>query len=116
MSFRLDASKLELGLKSLETKSIAAVKMYASTGAKKFESSAKSNAPWTDRTGIARKSLTGYVEDNWTNKIRICLSHGVYYGIYLELAHEKRFAIIDPTIRLVSPEILRGYERLLERM
>ena len=51
------------------------------------------------------------------NGYRITLAHGVDYGIWLELAHEKKYAIIPETIRVVGDgEILPGFERLIERL
>ena len=92
-----------------------AIHMYAETAAKKLESSAKQHAPWTDRTGHARQRLTGKVE-GVANGYKIILAHGVDYGIWLELAHEKRFATIEPTIQREGPQIMRGFTHLLERL
>ncbi len=62
-----------------------------------LEGYAKDNAPWTDRTANARQGLHGGVEDNGDNLL-LFLSHGVEYGIWLELAHNSNYAIIGPTI------------------
>ena len=80
-----------------------------------LEGYAKEHRPWTDRTGDARKRLTSYVTDI-PNGYRINLAHGVDYGIWLELAMEKRFAILEPTVRLQGQEVLRGMNRLLEEL
>lgn len=116
MSFRLDASSLLEGLSSTETRAKAAIRMYAETSALKLQNYAKEHARWTDRTGHARQRLTG---DSLvvTEGYKLRLAHGVDYGKWLELAHEKRFAIIMETIEIVgSSEILPGFERLLERV
>ena len=89
--------------------------MYAETQAKNLEGYAKEHRPWTDRTGDARKRLNGYVTEI-PNGYRINLAHGVDYGIWLELAMEKRFAILEPTVRLQGPEVLRGMNRLLNEL
>lgn len=114
-SFRIDSSEVQNNLKALPSKVNAAVGMYAKTASKTLENQAKQNAPWTDRTGHARQRLTGdanEVEKGW----QIELSHGVDYGIYLELAHEKRFAILQPTIISRSNEILHGFTHLMDKM
>ena len=113
MGFRIDDSNLRAGLEDL--RKVAAVKMYAETQAKSLEGYAKENRPWTDRTGDARKRLTGYVTDI-PKGYRINLAHGVNYGIWLELAMEKKYAILEPTIRLKGPDVVRGMENLLERI
>lgn len=109
----VDVSSLDAGLDSLIASSV--FRMYAETQAKNLEGYAKENRPWTDRTGDARKRLTAYVTDI-PNGYRINLAHGVDYGIWLELAMEKRFAILEPTVRLQGPEVLRGMNRLLEKL
>lgn len=109
---RIDASKLLANLESAETKSQVAIRMYAQEGAKKFENYAKNHRPWTDRTGCARQRLVGWVEV-MANKVRIHIGHGVDYGVYLELCHEKRYAILQPTVNAMSKEVLEGYETLM---
>lgn len=114
--FRMDISGLAKGLTSLESKADMAIRMYAEQGAEMLRDSAQENRKWTDRTGQARQRLHGYV-GKISNGYRITLAHGVDYGIWLELAHEKRFAIIPQTIEYVGTfEILPGFERLLERL
>lgn len=112
---KIDASKLLANLENAETKSQVAIRMFAQEGAKKFENYAKRNRPWTDRTGHARQRLTGWVEV-LTNKVRIHIGHGVDYGVYLELCHEKRYAILQSTINALSKEVLEGYEELTRYM
>ena len=108
---RINASDFIKRLSDIETKSQVAFRMFATEGAKKFENYAKQNRPWTDRTGQARQRLTGWVE-MFSDKIRIHIGHGVDYGIYLELANQRRFAILQKTVNAASPEILEGFSEL----
>ena len=108
---RVDAKKFVERLEDIETKSQVAFRMFSTEGAKKFENYAKQNRPWTDRTGQARQRLTGWVE-MLSDKIRIHIGHGVDYGIYLELANQRRFAVLQKTVNAVSPEILEGFSEL----
>lgn len=62
-----------------------------------MEGYAKSHAPWTDRTGHARQSLHGDVDTD-DDRFVLYLSHGVEYGIWLELAHGGNYAIVRPTV------------------
>lgn len=114
-SFKLDASQLEKGIDMLMGKSDAAIRMYAETAALKLQNYSRDKAPWTDRTGHARQRLTATVA-RITKGYRITLAHGVDYGIFLELAHEKRFAIVQPTILANSSDIMAGFNKLLERL
>lgn len=116
MSLKFDATDLVKGLADYESKAQIAIRMYADTSALKLQNYARKNARWTDRTGQARQRLRG---DSLvtTNGYRLRLAHGVNYGVYLELAHEKRFAIIQETINKVgSEEIMPGFENLLKKL
>jgi hypothetical protein len=93
----------------------AAVQMFADTKAQYLQGEAQENRPWTDRTGEARKRLRGSYEKTVTG-YRLVLAHGVDYGQWLELAHEKRYAIIEPTIRLCSPKIMKDFKGMMNRI
>ena len=71
-----------------------------------MEGYAKSNAPWTDRTGNARQGLHGGVDTDG-DRFVLYLSHGVEYGIWLELAHGGNYAIVRPTADAHLPRIRR---------
>ena len=110
-----DMSLLEAGLSALMSKSEAAIRMYAETAALKLQNYARDKAPWTDRTGQARQRL-GATVAKVSSGYKITLAHGVNYGVFLELAMEKKYAIIQPTILVNSGEILKGFNKLLERL
>lgn len=113
---RMNISDMVGKIESMGARADAAVRVFAEQGATKLRSSAQSNAKWTDRTGAARQRLNAYVSAT-ANGYRITLAHGVEYGIWLELAHEKRFAIIPQTINYVGTfEIMPAFERFLERL
>ncbi len=113
MSFKFDASKLISGIAEKELKSKAALGLYGDTVAKKMENHAKSNYPWTDRTHQASRRLKS--NSKWMgNTLRIELSHGVSYGIYLEFCNEKKYAILKPSIDAVAPSAIRGLQNLLK--
>lgn len=77
-----------------------------------IEAYAKDNASWQDRTANARQSLFTHV-DQATGKTTIYLSHGMDYGVYLELRHQGRYAIILPTLEHFYPRIEAAYKRML---
>lgn len=72
---------------------LAAVFELAQVFAARIESYAKANAPWTDRTTVARTGLTGRAFKTATGVV-IILFHAASYGIWLEIAHSGRWAII----------------------
>lgn len=115
-NFNFDLSGLLSGLSKFEDKSDAAIAAYAQTSALKLQNYAKVHRRWTDRTGHARQRLTGR-SYKVSKGYELSLAHGVDYGVWLELAHEKRFAIIDPTINYVgNNQIMPGFQKLLERL
>lgn len=113
---KMDISNMASKLENMSYRADAAVRVFAEQGASKLRSYAQKNAPWTDRSGSARQRLNSYVSATATG-YRITLAHGVDYGIWLELAHEKRYAIIPQTINYVGGlEIMPAFTRFLERL
>lgn len=113
--FKMDASNLVNGLNKLENKSELAIRMFAETAAKQMEGDAKRQAKWTDRTGAARRGLYGDTSQI-RQGIRIRLSHTVWYGVYLELAHEKKYAIVGPIVDLSAPFIMEDFNHFLDKL
>jgi hypothetical protein len=112
--FTFNSASLLGGLEEMSRKQTA-VFVKVQTEATKLEDYAKQKAPWTDRTGQARRSLNASVSAI-NNGFRITLSHGVDYGIWLELAHEKRFAIVMPAIKAKGPQIIQSFEGFLNKL
>lgn len=110
--FGFKDSSLENNLDNMAEKATVALLMLMSTEAARVECQMKRERPWFDRTGDAKESLTARVSQPSRNKIRMTLSHGVDYGIWLELANEKKYAIIAPTLNKEGPVIenkLKGF-------
>lgn len=118
MAFRLDydESMLKKNLDKMSVKFGAAVLMYAATKASELQSKMKMNRPWTDRTNMAKVLLNAKVSQPDKNTVRITLAHGVDYGIWLELANEKNYAIIAPTIRDEGPRIVQDLNNLMSKL
>lgn len=74
----------------------------ADKAAREIQDYAQQNAPWTDRTGEARDSLTATASYD-SGEVTIDLAHGVDYGYWLEVIQNGRFAIILPTLELYAP-------------
>ena len=74
-----------------------------------IEMYAKQNHPWTNRTGNAERGLHADLTKSgqgWAQTIQ--LSHGpdIYYGYYLENSMGKRFAVIEPTMRVFTARVI----------
>lgn len=110
MSFKLDFSKFDLF--KAEEKVMAAAKVYGRSAGQKMEEDAKNKAPWTDRTGNSRQTISHDVIESG-NKLGIYLIGNTPHFPYLELAHEKKWAILWPTITRWQKEILEGWQKAM---
>lgn len=79
-----------------------------------LEAYSKAQAPWTDRTAAARQSLWGrsFLVQNG-DVVVIVLSHGVNYGVFLELANAGKFSVIAPTLETHYGQLWNSYRRML---
>lgn len=118
MSFRIDykGSTLSSGLDRMTTKLGAVVLMYMATKAVEIESKMKLNRPWTDRTNMAKMTLNAKVSQPSETLVRMTLAHGVEYGIWLELAHNKNYAIVGPTVREEGPRMVKDLNDLMSKL
>lgn len=118
MSFKIDydTSSLKKNIDKMSVKLGAVVLMYSAAKASELQAKMKVNRPWTDRTGMAKATLNAKVSQPNQNTVRITLAHGVDYGIWLELAHEKNYAIIAPTIREEGPRIVNDLNNLMSKL
>ena len=104
----IDMDNLIDGLRNIEKKVKTGSMLYATTAGTKMETYAKKNAPWTDRTSNSRQTID-HNEIMEGNKITIQLRGNTPHFKYLELAMEKRWAILWPTIQKHQAEILKGW-------
>lgn len=110
------SDNLTPNIEKMRQKCDMAVLMYAKTKADQLQNYMQKNRKWTDRTGLAAKSLRGFVSVPKEHQVRITLAHGVEYGIWLELAHEMNYAIVRPTILTKSGEVLDGLDMLMSKI
>lgn len=81
--------------------------------AKDMEEWAKEHAPWTDRTGEARRTLAATVAESPGVIGEITIAHGVPYGVWLEIANGGRYAIITHTIDYWGPIFMRDIQGIV---
>lgn len=87
----------------------------ANSMAPEVENYMKNNAPWEDQTGNARNGLFArpYHAGDETG---IVIGHSVFYGIFLEARWSGRYAIIQPTLDVMGPKVMRRFNRMMDRM
>jgi len=93
------------------SKHVAAAGSLATHFAGVLEAYAKANAPWHDRTSNARQTLFSVV-DVEKERVILYLSHGMEYGVFLELCNAGRYAIILPTLEAHYEQIKQAMKDL----
>lgn len=102
-------------LDDMQAKTRAALQIIADSAVKAMETYAKDTARWTDRTGIARQRLKG--STRWEESALIAaISHNVDYGMWLELAHAKKYAILEEALNSQAQNLLAAYQRFLNQL
>lgn len=71
---------------------------------------AKRIAPWEDITGNARREIVGSSSVRG-NVLTIRLAGLTFYSIFLELANERNWAVLLPTLRAWAPATARMVAR-----
>jgi hypothetical protein len=66
----------------------------------------KAEHRWQNVSGDAERALRCRVFDNG-QVLRLQATHGVPYGVFLEHAHQGRFAVLQPTVRTQWPKTLK---------
>jgi 23S rRNA G2445 N2-methylase RlmL len=72
---------------------------------------AKQNARWTDRTGNARRGLGTTIRQVNENTVDLIIAYNVPYGIWLEVKHAGRYAILMESIQATIPTIRAAMAR-----
>jgi hypothetical protein len=75
----------------------------------------KTQARWTDRTGAARSGLVAIPIHGRTYE-EIFMAYSVTYGIWLEVAHDRKYAIITPMMRIAGEALLADMRYMLNEM
>jgi HK97 gp10 family phage protein len=116
-SFRWDTSNFK-SPKIMERKLQRAVFGVVNRWDGKIEAHMKHNAPWTDRTSNARNGLRAQAAAFSKTSYGILLTHGVTYGIYLELGtrYMRARPIIIPTMEEFGPRVVASLVKLLDRL
>ncbi len=78
-----------------------------------MEANAKVNASWINRTGMARRGLTGGFFWDGPNGI-VYIAHTVEYGKWLELCNDGKYAILKPTRDKFAQVAFKSAERIMK--
>lgn len=114
--FVWELDTLTPGIKQVTPELRAALRAIIYRYAPMAEAQMRSSAPWTDRTGLARMGLGAKAIADRSDVYAIVLYHTVEYGFWLEIRWSGRYAVIQPTIETMGPQVMAGLGRLLEGM
>lgn len=114
-SFSWDAGRIRKNIIELDGEIDRAIKALCGYHSSHGEIYAKTNAPWTDRTGAARTGL--FTETVFPGKSYIIVfAHTVEYGIWLEVANSGDYQIIMPSVRKVGRDVMQDLDGLMKRL
>ena len=115
MKIRIDIASALNGLYDYGCRAVSALDGAGRSAAADMEAYAKSNRPWTDRTGNARRTLEG-VAGRQGNRFSVGVEGHMPYSVFLELGFGGRYSILAPTVRHFAPEALLGFARALREL
>lgn len=112
MGLRIDISKVVVGLAQAQQRTMFAMEKQGQAAAAKLEAKAKTGAPWTDRTGLARQTITGVCD--WSgSSLLIGVAGNMDYSPYLELKNDNAYATLWPAINALQAEILQSMRGMI---
>ncbi|MHB8276358.1 MAG: hypothetical protein ACYDIA_01725 [Candidatus Humimicrobiaceae bacterium] len=75
---------------------------------------AKTNKRWRDQTGNARAGLHGGSFWESPTILKAYIAHSMEYGIYLELAHDRKFQILEESLKQFQDSWYNSIKRIME--
>ena len=106
MALEINTSALASSLSQWHSTIGNRISFAVTSAAAEMEGYAKQNAPWTDRTGNARRTLDGFVAQADEDNILIGVAGHMPYSPKLELFYGGRYAILMPTVDTYIPVIM----------
>ena len=111
-----DMKEFEESITFIQTRFQTSILILCEVAAAKMEEYAKDEAIWIDRTSNARQKLIGQAYYVTMDQVQIAVSHQMDYGIWLELAHGRDYAILEAAIEENIDELLNSIKRLIGRL
>ena len=115
VSANFDDKRLRRNLGTFDRRFKHSVGIVVDRRAAITESDLKTQARWTDRTGAARSGLMS-IPIHGATFDEIFMAYSVTYGIWLEVAHDRKYAIITPMMRIAGDALMKDLQGLIDRM
>jgi hypothetical protein len=111
MSVEGDTQRVLASLAAYQERMMLRAQMAMQEVMTALEGWAKSEHSYTDRTGNTTNSIKGQIAEVSAEIVRGVLSAGMDYDVFLELAHEGKWAFLWPTVMNHRDDILAIIER-----
>lgn len=98
-------------LEGIEDRVRQQARVLGNATGQKMQAFAQENAPWTDRTGDARKLLK-YKSTMDKDGVTVSIFHQVEYGYWLEVSHNKKYAILKNSRDAILPEFVEAIKHI----
>lgn len=106
-------AEVEAGVLAFEIAVAGAMRAAGGEIASLLANYAKTNHPWTPRTGATDVSTKGTVVEATAEFVTIVLSAGMTYDVFLEFARQGKWAWLGPAVEACKPQILESLGRHL---
>ena len=110
-----DDKKLRRNLKNFNENLSRSLGIVTDRRAAITEAELKQRAPWTDDTGAARAGLMA-IPFHGPGFIEIYMTYSVSYGIWLEIANNRKYAVIGPMMRIAGDALMKDLNGLIDHM
>ena len=92
----------------------AGVEGATKVAAASMQTYARQNKPWKDQTGNARAGLHGGYLWEKPDYLKAYIAHSVSYGLYLEMAHDRKNKILEEARDSVKDSWYNSVKKIME--
>jgi hypothetical protein len=85
------------------------------TTTKNMTDYARKTARWQDRTGNARAGLNGGHFWETPEVLKLYIAHSMEYGVFLELAHDRKYQILEESLNKFKDSWFKSIERIMNQ-
>lgn len=112
-----DVEKVKKNIRAIYKRRIEATvalsEYYAGVALQEFRKEQSGNAFWTNRTRTAVNTVfSGKIEE--TNFTGFFLAHAVEYGVYLEMANDRKYEALRPVVSSLVQKYKKDLRRIWE--
>lgn len=117
--FKIITDGFDRGTRQIAANARRNVRTYGDHVAGEYARTAKHDAPWTDRRGVARRGIASAVTQTGDKvTVRMGASAANYkrgahsvkdYMEYLEFDNKKKYAVVFPTVKSMRDGVVKGF-------